>query len=157
LVSLDVQLYMLFVFVITGIALGVVFDAYRSLRRVFKIRGVLTHLLDLILWITWIFLMGWGMLFGNWGDLRLYVFVGIGIGLFIYFQLASYIFLAVFLRVFRVIRSVSTKTATQVNKVWQKQLGVARKLSGAVGDLKKKMDLAKAWKALLPKFPPNQK
>jgi spore cortex biosynthesis protein YabQ len=75
--------------ILTGLALGVLFDVYRVVRSFFKQGSLSAMLMDLFFWLlatpaTFVML-----LIGNWGELRLYVFIGIALGLFAYFQLAS--------------------------------------------------------------------
>jgi len=77
------------IMILTGLALGVLFDVYRVIRSLIKQGSLSAMLMDLFFWLlatpaTFIML-----LIGNWGELRLYVFLGIALGLFAYFQLVS--------------------------------------------------------------------
>lgn len=91
-VSLDVQLYMFMVLTLTGIVVGILYDFFRTLRDVFKVRGRLASLGDLVFWLVATLFGIAGLILGNWGELRLYVFLALALGLFLYFQLASFAF-----------------------------------------------------------------
>ncbi len=102
-VSLDVQLYMVFIFIITGVALGIVFDIYRALIRTGKAKGWKHHVYDLFLWLISAIIVAWGLLLGNWGELRIYVLLAILLGVLFYSQLASPLFLPIFVSMVRIL------------------------------------------------------
>ena len=82
--DLTTQIYAFCVTILTGFLLGIFFDIYRVVRGLIKPRKVIAHLGDLLFWIIttgFIFVL---LLFGNWGELRLYVFIGAGLGVFLY-------------------------------------------------------------------------
>ncbi|MFZ5639756.1 MAG: spore cortex biosynthesis protein YabQ [Bacillota bacterium] len=87
--DLTSQFYAFCVTVLTGLLLGIFFDVYRVVRGIIRPRRIISHLSDLLFWLIstgFIFLL---LLFGNWGEVRLYVFIGVGLGAFIYLQLFS--------------------------------------------------------------------
>jgi spore cortex biosynthesis protein YabQ len=89
LLTLGSQIYAFAVMVCTGLLIGLLFDVYRVIRALIRRRFAGGLLMDLAFWLVAtpvFFLM---LLAGNWGELRLYVFLGVGMGLFVYFQLAS--------------------------------------------------------------------
>lgn len=75
--------------VITGAVLGALFDFYRILRGVFRPRWILSSLADLLYWLLSTVLVFIALLFGNWGEVRLYVFFGLLAGVFGYYKLLS--------------------------------------------------------------------
>lgn len=84
--GLTSQIYAFCVTVLTGFLLGIFFDMYRVLRGVIRPRGIITHLGDLLFWFIstgFIFLL---LLFGNWGEIRFYVFVGVALGVMVYLR-----------------------------------------------------------------------
>lgn len=84
--GLTSQVYAFCVTVLIGFLLGIFFDMYRVLRGVVRPRKIITHLGDLLFWLLstgFIFLL---LLFGNWGEIRLYVFIGIGLGALVYLR-----------------------------------------------------------------------
>lgn len=70
--------------VVTGFFIGILFDFYRAVVKVFSIRT--RSFYDLIWW----FLVTAGVFFIwleiNWGEVRLYFFVGQGLGLAVYLK-----------------------------------------------------------------------
>lgn len=100
-VSLGVQLYMFLVLVLTGVAWSLCFDVYRAWRSLARPRGWRSDLGDLVFWLAGALLVAGGLFLGNWGDLRLYVFLGLALGGYLYFRLASPTILPVLRRLFR--------------------------------------------------------
>lgn len=87
--GLTLQVYAFCVTMLIGFLLGIFFDMYRVLRGVIRPRRIITHLGDLLFWFVstgFIFLL---LLFGNWGEIRLYVFIGIGLGALVYLHWCS--------------------------------------------------------------------
>ncbi|MGI6566054.1 MAG: spore cortex biosynthesis protein YabQ [Firmicutes bacterium] len=82
-----------------GLTLGLFFDLYRLWRRAARPERAVTALSDLLFWlaatpVTYIYL-----LIGNWAELRFYVFLGLFLGLFLYFSVLSIIVLNVLLTI----------------------------------------------------------
>lgn len=79
-----------FVFtIITGIFLGGVFDCYRVLRGIFNPKTLITWFTDLLYWLIATAVVFIVLVFSNWGELRLYVFIGILSGLVLYYNFLS--------------------------------------------------------------------
>ena len=78
------QAYLFLIFTLNGIIIGILFDAFRILRRTFKTNDVITYLQDLIFWI----LAGISVLYFifefNNGELRMYIFIAIILGLILH-------------------------------------------------------------------------
>lgn len=72
-----------------GLLMGLVFDIYRILRWLLKLPGLAVHLFDLLIWLVFAVGVFFILLIGNWGELRFYVFLGILIGLILYFMFLS--------------------------------------------------------------------
>jgi len=80
-------------FIITGMILSIVFDIFRILRRSFKTSDIITNIEDVIFGITTgIILLTSIFLFNN-GELRLYIFIGIALGIVIYMLFISKYFI----------------------------------------------------------------
>lgn len=69
---------------VIGLVLGVLIDAYRGFRRLSHPRPLTTILGDFFLWLFLALLAFFLLLLNNWGEVRVYVLVGIGIGLIAY-------------------------------------------------------------------------
>lgn len=79
-------------FIITvciGIILGLVFDLYRIFRGFIKPKWYTTHIGDLIFWLLATIISFFILLQGNFGEVRIYVFIGFTLGLILYFKLLS--------------------------------------------------------------------
>lgn len=85
----DGQIDTFVITVVTGMFLGLTFDFYRVLRAFFRPRWLLTSLADLGYWLLATGVVFLALLFGNWGELRLYTFIGLALGAFGYYRLLS--------------------------------------------------------------------
>jgi len=94
-VSLLDQLHALALTALGGVLMGVLFDGLRVVRGLAPRSGVLSWLLDLLYWVVLAPLLAVVLLQANWGELRLYVLLGIGSGLALYFAFCSRLVLAV--------------------------------------------------------------
>lgn len=83
------QAQLFLVFIINGIIIGIFFDFFRILRKSFKTSDFSTYIEDLLFWI----LTGFSILFTlfkyNNGEIRLYMFLAIAIGIFLYMLIFS--------------------------------------------------------------------
>jgi spore cortex biosynthesis protein YabQ len=85
----DGQIDTFLITVATGVFLGLLFDFYRVLRALYRPRWLLTSLADLLYWLAATGVVFLALLFGNWGELRLYVFIGLALGALGYYRLLS--------------------------------------------------------------------
>lgn len=72
-----------------GCIVGLIFDCYRTLRKIWRPGHLGTSLGDIIFWLlitvfTYLFLM-----IISWGEVRFYVFLAIGLGLGLYLKIFS--------------------------------------------------------------------
>lgn len=102
------QLETFIITVITGMFLGGLFDFYRIMRGVLRPRQIFTSLADLVYWLLATIIVFVALLFGNWGEIRLYVFVGLAAGILLYFRLLSRQVIRLLISVIRlVVRSLN--------------------------------------------------
>ncbi len=71
-------------FLIIGICIGVLYDFFRVLRKAFKTSDSITFIEDIIFLICTGFLIISGILKLNGGEIRLFLFFGISLGILIY-------------------------------------------------------------------------
>ncbi|MDR7866779.1 MAG: spore cortex biosynthesis protein YabQ [Sporomusaceae bacterium] len=100
--------------VATGMLLGVTFDFYRVLRTVFRPPWLLTSLADLGYWLLATGVVFLALLFGNWGELRLYTFIGLALGAFGYYRLLSRQAVRVIIALLRLTAGVARAVRTAV-------------------------------------------
>ncbi len=86
------QAYLFGIFVINGILIGLLFDFFRILRKSFKTNDFITYVEDIVFWIlTGIILLYSIFLFNN-GEIRLFMFIAVLLGLIIYMlSISTYI------------------------------------------------------------------
>ena len=83
------QIYLFILFIFNGSIIGVFFDIFRILRKSFKTNDLITSIQDILFCvITGIFLIYSIFIFNN-GEIRLYVIIGLLIGLSLYMLLLS--------------------------------------------------------------------
>lgn len=83
------QLINFIYFIATGMVLSIIFDIFRILRRSFKTSDLITNIEDVIFgMITGLIVLLSIFLFNN-GELRLYIFIGLVIGIIIYILFIS--------------------------------------------------------------------
>ena len=86
------QVNIFFVFVINGILIGLLFDFFRILRKTIKTNDFFTYIEDILFWILTGFILLFSIFIFNNGEIRLFMFWGIFIGVFIYMiSISSYI------------------------------------------------------------------
>ncbi|HHX01321.1 MAG TPA: spore cortex biosynthesis protein YabQ [Firmicutes bacterium] len=87
--SLSTQLYAFAFTMAAGASMGFVFDLYRLLRSWLRPGAIATFIMDLFFWVIIVPMAAIYLLIANWGELRLYVLIGICLGLAFYYLLIS--------------------------------------------------------------------
>ncbi|NQS75748.1 MAG: spore cortex biosynthesis protein YabQ [Peptococcaceae bacterium] len=87
--SLLSQARAFFMIIAIGIIAAVGFDYYRAVRRAFKLKRAGIFLGDIIFWLVTTVIVFTLLILANWGEMRLYVFLGLGLGVLLYFCLFS--------------------------------------------------------------------
>ena len=86
------QAYLFLIFTINGIIIGLLFDFFIISRKVFNTKDVVTYIEDVLFWILSGAIVLYSIFVFNNGELRLYMFLGIVLGAFIYLlYISSYI------------------------------------------------------------------
>lgn len=100
------QLFNLFIFTITGISIGILFDIFRIVRRSFKTPDFITYIQDTIFWIlTGLILLFTIFTFNN-GELRIYIFIGLILGLCLYILTLSKYFIKISVKIIELIKKM---------------------------------------------------
>jgi len=89
-----------------GILMGVFFDFYRVLNRLLHPPRLVIQVGDLLFWLVLTGVVFTILFLGNWGEVRAYVFLGLALGLVIYFKWFSRLFIRLFNRVLRLVGRV---------------------------------------------------
>ncbi|KJS85678.1 MAG: hypothetical protein JM58_08045 [Peptococcaceae bacterium BICA1-8] len=101
------QLFALIVTMCIGFLAGIIFDVYRVFRGLWRPRKLGTFFGDIIFWLVMTFLVFALLLLGNWGEMRIYVFLGIAFGAYLYVHYLSKrcqkLFRTIFLYIIRIL------------------------------------------------------
>ena len=88
------QAYLFIVFSLTGVVIGLLFDFFRILRRSFKTSNIITYFEDVLFWILTGVLILYNIWYFNNGEIRIYMFLGIIMGVLIYMLTLSNIIIS---------------------------------------------------------------
>ncbi len=103
------QLYSFFIFGISGIAIGILFDIFRILRKSFRTPDILTYIEDILFWIlTGIFLLFVLFQISN-GEIRIYHIVGILLGSILYMLTISKYFIKINVSIITFIKNILSR------------------------------------------------
>ena len=103
------QLYTLFVFIISGSIIGILFDLFRILRKSFKTPDIITYIEDTLFWIiTGLFLL-YIIFTYSYGEIRIYMFISLIIGLIIYFFTISKYFIKINVKIITFFKTIISK------------------------------------------------
>ena len=100
------QAHLFYIFLLTGILIGLVFDVFRILRKSFKTSDFITYVQDILFWIITSIILLYTIFKFNNGEIRSYVFLGIGTGLLIYLTLFSKVFIKINVKIIEAIKSI---------------------------------------------------
>ncbi len=100
------QAHLFYIFMLTGILIGLLFDAFRVLRKSFKVSDTSTIIQDVIFFIITSLLIIYTLFKFNNGVLRGYVILGITFGAGIYFLLFSKVFISINVKIIHFIKKV---------------------------------------------------
>lgn len=87
--TLSMQFYSFFLTIGIGFVIGVIFDLYRVVLGLLHPKKVAMNLSDFFFWVIITFVVFVLLIFGNWGEVRLYVFIGLLLGVVLYLKLLS--------------------------------------------------------------------
>lgn len=94
------QAYLFLVFSLTGVAIGILFDFFRILRRSIKTSNLATYIQDILFWILTGIIVLYSIWYFNNGELRIFVFLGLIIGILIYMTTLSSTIVKIFTKLF---------------------------------------------------------
>lgn len=83
------QAYLFLIFIINGIIIGLLFDFFRILRKTFKTKDIITYIQDIIFWILTGFVILYSTFTFNNGEIRIFMFIAIFLGILFYLTLIS--------------------------------------------------------------------
>ena len=87
--SIAEQTQVFIIFVIVGIIISFLFAIFRILRKVYKFSNMLIYMQDILFWLLTGIIILQAIFKFNSGDIRIFLFLGIFVGVFIYISLFS--------------------------------------------------------------------
>ena len=84
------QFYLFLIFITNGILIGIFFDFFRILRKSFQTSDAITYIEDLLFWILTGFSVLYYIFVFNDGEIRLFMFLAIAIGVSFYNKRGSH-------------------------------------------------------------------
>lgn len=100
------QAYLFLVFTLTGFIIGALFDVFRILRKSFKTSDFITYLEDILFWVLTGFLIIYNIWYFNDGEIRLFMFLGLIMGILIYLLLLSKFFIILMTFIIDIIKKI---------------------------------------------------
>ena len=104
------QAYLFLLFTLEGIIVGLLFDFFRILRKAFKTSNFVTYIEDFLFWILTGFLILYSIFILNNGEIRLYMFIGIILGVTFYILLFSKQIIRINVYIINIIKTLIVKT-----------------------------------------------
>ena len=103
------QAYLFLIFIANGVIIGILFDFFRILRKTFKTADFITYIEDFIFWILTGAIVLYSIFIFNNGQIRLFMFLGIGIGVIIYMLLLSSYFIKINVSTLNFLKNILSK------------------------------------------------
>ena len=103
------QLYLFLIYVISGIAIGIIFDLFRVLRKSIKTSNLITYIEDTIFWIIVGSFLIWEIFTVSYGELRSYIFIGLILGIILYLVTISKYFIRFNVKILNLIKRIIKK------------------------------------------------
>lgn len=107
--TIIIQLYSFFIYLITGIIIGIFFDIFRVLRKSFKTPDFVTYIEDMLFWIFTGILLIFVLINFSSGEIRFYNVISLCIGTAIYILLISKYFIRINTTIIKYIKFVFHK------------------------------------------------
>lgn len=87
------QLYVFSIFTLNGLIIGAIFDFFRALRKTFNFNNVFIYIQDILFWIiSGISIICFMYIYTD-GSIRLFIFIGLSIGVIFYFlSISKFVF-----------------------------------------------------------------
>ena len=89
------QLISFIYFIIVGIVLSIIFDIFRILRRTIKTSDIVTNIQDILFCIITGIIILFSIFYFNGGELRVYILIGIILGIALYMVFISKYFIKI--------------------------------------------------------------
>lgn len=105
-ISVSEQAYVFLCTIAGGMAIGLVYDIFRILRKAVKTGSLVTYVQDLLYWLIVALIMFLTVYYSNDGELRVYLFIGALLGVVLYALLFSRIIMGSSLFIIKMVTTV---------------------------------------------------
>lgn len=99
------QALLFLIFSLNGVIIGLIFDFFRILRKSFKTSDLITYIQDILFWILTGISVIIFMYFFSDGTIRLYMFLGLLLGVFIYILTISQFIIKIFVFLIKIFKN----------------------------------------------------
>ena len=87
------QAFIFIIFIVIGAVIGILFDIFRVLRKIIKTKDSVTYIQDILFCLITGCILLYGIFKFNHGEIRIYMFISIIIGVFFYILTISKYFI----------------------------------------------------------------
>ena len=120
------QGYLFLIFTIDGFIIGLLFDFFRILRKSFKTPNIVTYIEDILFWLLTEYLLLYSIFTFNNGEIRFFIFLGIGIGIILYMLTLSKYLIQINVFIIKTFKNL-TKKIINISKKFVKKGGILNK------------------------------
>ncbi|HHY37517.1 MAG TPA: hypothetical protein GX507_01095 [Clostridia bacterium] len=142
---LEMQAYALAVAILCGISLGFLFDVFLASKSPAKRRGILRHVGDFLIWLPATIIVLFSLIYGNWGEIRVFSFLGIVMGYWLYKKMGSPVLFPAMQVSYKTMRRVKTKAGRSAKRAGGY---IARSAQRAAGVLANRLWVCRKKEAL---------
>ncbi|MDU0206101.1 MULTISPECIES: spore cortex biosynthesis protein YabQ [Paenibacillus] len=104
--TLNVQFHTIFMMFLSGVAISAMFDVFRVLSGKLRLPRWTIPLVDTVYWIVATILVFRLLIYSNEGQVRMFIFLGMGIGICFYFAFLSQVVVHLTLFLIRVVIAI---------------------------------------------------
>lgn len=122
------QSYIFMIFILNGILIGLLFDIFRILRKTFSTKDFITYIEDILFWIITGIIVLYSVFRFNNGEIRLYMFVAIFIGVISYMLLLSSHIIKINVHIINFIKKIVGKIVNVIIKPFKSFFGFLNKI-----------------------------
>lgn len=103
---INTELYLFLIFILNGLIIGVLFDFFRILRKAIRTSDLITCIEDIVFWILTGLIILYSIFTYNNGEIRLFMFLAIIIGIILYMVLISKFIMRISLMIINIVQKV---------------------------------------------------
>ena len=113
------QFNTVFIFFLTGICIGLLFDFFRIQRKVLKTCDFITYIQDILFWIVSGLIIIFVIMKYTNGEIRIYMVLGIILGILIYFLIISKYIMKIFVCILSFLLNIIGKLLFYIKKIYK--------------------------------------